>query len=74
MKIKDLTEDYQGEFRMKAAYGLQLMANCQKRIDDLTEDMARDEARINKLEDEMSDIGDREVEDVVMELYTWAMK
>jgi len=62
--IKDLIEDYDGEFRLKAAKGLNLIAYRRHRIIDLKERANVIRTRINNLQAEIVEIGNMEVEDL----------
>ena len=60
--IKDLTEDYDGEFRVKAAKGLKMISNRREKIDDIRERIDVMRTRIDNLQAEILEILDIEVE------------
>jgi len=62
--IKDLTEDYDGEFRLKAAKGLYLIAYRRDRIINLRERIEAMRTRIEHLQAEILEIGNMEVEEL----------
>ena len=62
--IKDLIEDYDGEFRLKAAKGLNLIAYRRHRIINLKERIDVMRTRIENLQAEILEIGNMEVEDL----------
>ena len=62
--IKDLTEDYDGEFRLKAAKGLNFIAYRRHRIINLRERIEVMRTRIEHLQAEILEIGNMEVEDL----------
>ena len=62
--IKDLTEDYDGEFRLKAAKGLNLIAYRRHRIINLRERIEAMRTRIKHLQAEILEIRNMEVEEL----------
>lgn len=66
MKIKDLTEDYESEFRMQACLGLQMISDRLAQINQLKAERKLKKTRIQYLEGEIENIGEMEVEDLVV--------
>jgi len=62
--IKDLTENFDGEFRLKAARGLEMISYRRGRIIGLRERIEVMRTRINNLQAEILEIGNMEVEDL----------
>jgi len=60
--IKDLTEDYDGEFRLKAAAGLEMINYRRHRIINLRERIVVMRTRIEHLQAQILEIGNMEVE------------
>ena len=60
--IKDLTEDYDGEFRVKAAKGLKMISNRKEKIADIRERIDVMRTRIDNLQAEILEILNIEVE------------
>ena len=64
--IKDLTEDYDGEFRMKAVKGLRMIDLRRDRIANIRERVQIHRDRIDRLQAEIEEIGNMDVEDLVL--------
>jgi hypothetical protein len=64
--IKDLTEDYDGEFWMKAVKGLRMIEYRRTRIANIRERVQIHRDRIDRLQAEIEEIGKMDVEDLVL--------
>jgi len=62
--IKDLTKDYDGDFRLKAAKGLEMISYRRHRIVNLRERIEVMRTRIDNLQSQILEIGNIEVEDL----------
>jgi len=62
--IKDLTENYDGKFRLKAAKGVEMINYRRHRIINLRERIEVMRTRIENLHAEIVEIGNMEVEDL----------
>jgi len=62
--IKDLTEDYDGEFRVRAAKGLKMIEHRRNRITNIRERIKAMRTRIEHLQAEILEIGNMEVEEL----------
>ena len=60
--IKNLTEDYDGEFRLKAAKGVEMINYRRHRIINLRDRIEVMRTRIENLQAEIVEIGNMEVE------------
>ena len=64
--IKDLTEDYDGEFRLKAAKGREMIKARVARIANIQERIRVHRDRRDRLLAEIEEIGNMDVEDLVL--------
>uniref|UniRef100_A0A6M3LEJ4 Uncharacterized protein n=1 Tax=viral metagenome TaxID=1070528 RepID=A0A6M3LEJ4_9ZZZZ len=62
--IKDLTENFDGEFKLKAARGLEMISYRRNRIIGLRERIEVMRTRINNLQAEILEIGNMDVDDL----------
>ncbi len=63
-KIKGLTEDYEGEFRLKAAKGREMLRRRRERVLKLRDERAAIQNRIEIIQNEILTIGNMDVEEL----------
>jgi hypothetical protein len=66
LKVKDLTDEYFGEFRDKAAYALELIAKLKARIASARVNIQQERDRIDIQRSSIEHIEDTEVEDITV--------
>lgn len=64
--IKDLTDDYEGEYRLKAVKGMRMIEKRRHRISEIRESIQVQRDRIDRLRAEIEEIGNIEVENLVL--------